>query len=76
MVGYPFEIERVGHTGADSRKVQRYTIFLNRFPCIGSMVYLKTLRFIEVQISTDVDRYVGRHFPERNVKALWNRGAV
>ena len=33
------------------------------------MVYLKTLRFIEVQISTDVDRYVGRHFPERNIKA-------
>ena len=67
MVGYPFEIERVGHTGAD--------ILLNRFPCVGSMVHLKTLRFIEVQISTDVDRYVGRHFPERNIKALWNRGA-
>ena len=27
MVRHPFEIEQVGHTGADSRKVQRYTIF-------------------------------------------------
>ena len=62
MVGHPFEIERVGHTGADSRKAQRYTIFSTGSRAlevwyISKRCVLSKYRFRQTWIDTSVSTF-------------------
>lgn len=60
--GHPFGIEPVGHAVADSRKVQRHAVLLNRFPCLGTVIHIEAPRFTEIQIPANVDRHVREYF--------------